>query len=100
MLAADQFGPGRKSRRRKLDFLQNGHYPKPMYGKYIPNAWLLLSVASSVSAFRQGWPQWRGPNRDGIRINDGCRARAKLDRVVHDGNLYVRDQDVLLCYDV
>ena len=39
-----------------------------------------------IASEEQGWPQWRGPRRDGISDEKGL--------------LYLRYHDTLYCYDV
>jgi hypothetical protein len=72
----------------------------------------LMTLAAGLRESGKGWPRlpgaptWRGLLR--VRGN-GRRVHQRTDRSEHDawthpvianGKLYIRDQDVLLCYDV
>jgi outer membrane protein assembly factor BamB len=61
-------------------------------------------------------PQWRGPNRDGAQYIvaldldthtelwtaklSSREGEPRCTPTVNDGRLYVRDQDVLMCYNL
>ncbi|HNQ88032.1 MAG TPA: hypothetical protein PKM73_05400 [Verrucomicrobiota bacterium] len=81
----------------------------------------IVLVACLTVPFGRGaggdWPQWRGANRDGVSLETGLLKEWPADGPTRvwkaaglgkgfgsvstlGGRLYLRDQDVLLCYDV
>src|SRR5262249_29852753 len=59
--------------------------------------YLVLALLAAAAA-PADWPQFRGPNRDGVSREAHAPARTPL--VITNGRLYIRVQDNLICYDV
>ena len=55
------------------------HYFKPMFRQRALPFCLLLALAPGALAVGKDWPQWRGPNRDGISTETGLLKEWRSD---------------------
>ena len=73
----------------------------------------LLPALTACAAPLQGWLSWRGPEQTGVSREGGLPSKVSPQEalwvadypgqstpVIANGKLYIRDQDVLLCYDI